>query len=119
MACGTRRTFITELAPPYVRIRRSKYIRDNSAITIWVIWWSRKQLVHENVTQTSLGVVIWMKALDLTIASTSESTILSRLRWVPPCDLFVLVNFDACYKQQTSSSVSDIIVRDYAGLVLG
>lgn len=87
------------------------------------LWWSRNKLIHENNRETSRDVVTWVHAytqeIDSLISVEQKPTHRPCVKWNPPEESSVRVNFDAAFLQQNHLSFVGIIIPDHNGLVLG
>ncbi|KAL4308866.1 hypothetical protein GQ457_01G015730 [Hibiscus cannabinus] len=91
-------------------------------VTLWAVWYARNKLVHEGttanvrVTLSFISAFIGVNAVVQTPPSARR--IDDAIGWRAPEPNVIKFNFDATYDILSKKSVSGVIGRDHAGLIM-
>ncbi|KAK9029055.1 hypothetical protein V6N11_026180 [Hibiscus sabdariffa] len=91
-------------------------------VSYWVVWFTRNEVVHENVVPSVLECVAFSRSFLAECGSISTdvraNTVLQPVIWeAPPINVFKF-NFNAAYDSQGKRAMSGVIGRDNAGNIV-
>ncbi|MBA0755499.1 hypothetical protein Gogos_021255 [Gossypium gossypioides] len=93
------------------------------AVSIWAIWFSRNKFVHERKVQSLEEIVTFIWSFGSEYRSSAESLKhpqpRSMVKWSPPPQGWFKVNVDAGVSIANNRVVTDFIIRNDEGFIMG
>ncbi|KAA3469357.1 reverse transcriptase [Gossypium australe] len=97
--------------------------KDDIAITIWALWFSRNKYLHEKKTQSTEEVVTFIRGFGMkfwgSTLTLKHPKPRSMVKWVPLPQGWVKINVDAGFSVANKHVVSGFIIRNAEGLIMG
>ncbi|XP_040942069.1 uncharacterized protein [Gossypium hirsutum] len=97
--------------------------KDEIAITIWALWFSRNKFVHEQKMQSIEEVVTFIRGFSREFRGISSILQHPRPRdlnkWVPPLPNWVKINVDTGFSAARQHAASGFIIRNDEWLIMG
>ncbi|GMI84947.1 hypothetical protein HRI_002164000 [Hibiscus trionum] len=96
--------------------------KKSFVVSCWAIWYARNKVVHENQPTTVEEAVAFIQAYirehDNLHNAVQPTPSPRTQQWTAPHGNLIKANFDAAYCVQSKVSVSGVICRDNAGLIM-
>lgn len=95
------------------------------AVTLWAIWYARRQAIHEKKFQSPLSTHSFVDRFmsdireDKQVQRKSGSAARQSLPWIPPPPGVVKINVDAALSKNDLKATAGAIARDATGRFLG
>ncbi|KAK9008774.1 hypothetical protein V6N11_080252 [Hibiscus sabdariffa] len=91
-------------------------------ISYWALWHARNEIVHEgrpfSAVRVSSFILSFLFELESSIAVPAPNSLVKDVKWFPPDENIIKLNFDASFNTASKSSVSGIVARDSHGFIL-
>ncbi|KAK9029785.1 hypothetical protein V6N11_026887 [Hibiscus sabdariffa] len=91
-------------------------------ISYWALWHARNEIVHEgrpfSAVRVSSFIFSFLFELESSIAVPAPNLLVKDVKWFPPDENIIKLNFDAPFNTASKSSVSRIVARDSHGFIL-
>ncbi|KAK8695054.1 hypothetical protein V6N13_072596 [Hibiscus sabdariffa] len=85
-------------------------------ISYWALWHARNEIVHEgrpfSAVRVSSFILSFLFELESSIAVPAPNSLVKDVKWFPPDENIIKLNFDASFNTASKSSVSGIVARD-------
>ncbi|KAK8548039.1 hypothetical protein V6N12_060966 [Hibiscus sabdariffa] len=103
-------------------MRADKRHRSLIVLTCWAIWYARNELVHDgtacSINKASTFILAFLHELETVEALSVPAKVSKDVKWYPPVDDTIKINFDVSFNPSSKSSAFGIIARDSHGLVM-
>ncbi|KAK8657529.1 hypothetical protein V6N13_035760 [Hibiscus sabdariffa] len=91
-------------------------------VTLWAVWHARNKRVHEGSVATVHGTLSFIAAFicenAVVCSPLSQGVLDEPVSWQAPTAGVIKFNFDSAYDISSKNSISGVIARDSAGLIM-
>ncbi|KAK9035311.1 hypothetical protein V6N11_077353 [Hibiscus sabdariffa] len=91
-------------------------------ITYWAIWYAKNKLIYKgsicSIPATSTFIQAFILEIESLVVVSAPKPVPKDVKWFPPDNNSIKINFDASFNISTNSSVTGIVARNFQGLVM-